>query len=345
LFHKGRELYGLFEARKALRHIDRVLIVEGYMDVIALAQFGIRYAVATLGTATTAEHLERLFRVSPELVFCFDGDQAGKDAAWKALNVALPTAREGREIRFLFLPEGEDPDSLVRTIGAEAFARLVGEARHLSDVFFDRLASGVDLQSLDGRARMAEQARPLLDRLPPGVYREMMTAHLSELVRLPASRLGLRSASPPRAQIAPRPRHRAPRTLRQWAIALLLQHPELAQHAESIPEHWRQLQDPGVKLLSDLLDLMRSQPNLKTASLSERWRGTETEKYINRLVCADLSGATAGPERELTDALERLNREAQQQRRTEVLAATYSPSQMSDEEKAKFRALFEDVPT
>jgi DNA primase len=166
LFHKGRELYGLYEARQALRHIDRLLVVEGYMDVVGLREAGIPWAVATLGTATTPEHLERLFRVTEEVVFCFDGDRAGRQAAWRALENTLPTLGEGRQVRFLFLPEGEDPDSLVRTEGAEAFTARLARALPLSDYLHDELAARVDMDSMDGRARLAELAKPLVAKVP-----------------------------------------------------------------------------------------------------------------------------------------------------------------------------------
>jgi DNA primase len=243
----------------------------------------------------------------------------------------------------MFLPEGEDPDTLVRRVGAVEFADRIGQAQHLSSFFFERLGAGLDLASLDGRARLAEHARPLLDRLPAGVYRDLMIASLAELTKLPPTRLGLRGVRRP-ARYGPSSRrpHQPPRTLRQWAIAILLQHPELATGATSVPDAWRRLEDPGVQLLRELLDLMLSQPNLKTASLIERWRGSPAEKHLNTLACADLSGAVAGLEQELAGALGGLNREAKEKRRDEVLAVAYTPSRMSDQEKAQFRALFED---
>src|SRR5210317_1706727 len=166
VFHKGRELYGLFEARKANQKLERLLVVEGYMDVVALAQFGLTNAVATLGTATTPEHLERLYRTVSEVVFCFDGDAAGRRAAWRALENALPVLRDGREARFLFLPEGEDPDSLVRRIGAETFRKKTVESVPLSRFFYESLSQQVDTDSVDGRARLVELAKPLLQKLP-----------------------------------------------------------------------------------------------------------------------------------------------------------------------------------
>src|SRR6185312_1055686 len=160
LFHKGRELFALWQVRQANRQLERIVVVEGYMDAIALHQAGLPIAVATLGTATTAEHAEMLFRAAPDVVFCFDGDRAGRAAAWKALDAALPKLRDGRQAYFLFLPEGEDPDSLVRREGKAGFERRLGEATPLSEYFFSELGRDVDASSLDGRARLAERARP-----------------------------------------------------------------------------------------------------------------------------------------------------------------------------------------
>ncbi|MDA1064383.1 MAG: DNA primase, partial [Proteobacteria bacterium] len=174
LFHKGRELYGLFEARQALRHIDRLVVVEGYMDVVALARHGIDFATATLGTATTDEHLNRLFRLTDNVVFCFDGDRAGKAAAWRALENALPQIREGRQIRFVFLPDEHDPDSYVNEFGATAFVNAVDNGVALSDFLISELANQVDMQTVDGKARLAELARPLVNSIPAGVYRELL---------------------------------------------------------------------------------------------------------------------------------------------------------------------------
>ena len=189
LFHKGRELYGLYEVRQSRAPLKRLLVVEGYMDVVQLHQSGITYAVATLGTATTGDHLKRIFRVVSEVVFAFDGDRAGRAAAWRALGNALPEAREGREVRFLFLPEGHDPDSLVAEEGREAFERRIGGALPLSEYLVQELAGQIDLQHADGRARFAEAARPLLAKVPEGIYRELLLTRLAETIRLPANRL------------------------------------------------------------------------------------------------------------------------------------------------------------
>jgi DNA primase len=189
LFHKGRELYGLYEARQALRSIEQLVVVEGYMDAVALARHGIDFAVATLGTATTPEHLNRLFRLTEDVCFAFDGDRAGRKAAWRALENALPLIREGRQIRFMFLPEGHDPDSYVNELGTDAFLKALDEGVALSEFLIQELAGQVDMNTVDGRARLAELARPLVNKVPAGVYRELLIESLAERVGLTAAKL------------------------------------------------------------------------------------------------------------------------------------------------------------
>uniref|UniRef100_UPI003563974C DNA primase n=1 Tax=Amphritea sp. TaxID=1872502 RepID=UPI003563974C len=188
-FHKSRELYGLYEARKYNQNLERLIIVEGYMDVVGLAQYGIGYAVATLGTATTAQHLERLLKMVPEVIFCFDGDEAGRKAAKRALDTTMPVITDGKQARFLFLPEGEDPDSLVRQEGCEAFEQRLNESLPLSDFFFKTLEEGADMSSLDGRARFSNQALPLIDQMQPGILKQMMQEKISELTGLSLEQL------------------------------------------------------------------------------------------------------------------------------------------------------------
>ncbi|MBQ0756974.1 MAG: DNA primase [Amphritea sp.] len=188
-FHKSRELYGLYEARKFNQSLTRLIIVEGYMDVVGLAQYGIGYAVATLGTATTAQHLERLLKMVPEVIFCFDGDQAGRKAAKRALDTTMPVITDGKQARFLFLPDGEDPDSLVRQEGCEKFEQRITEALPLSDFFFKSLEEGADMSSLDGRARFSNEALPLIDQMQPGILKQMMQEKIAELTGLSLEQL------------------------------------------------------------------------------------------------------------------------------------------------------------
>ena len=290
VFHKGDELYGLFEARKAVRHLERILVVEGYMDVVALAQFDINYAVATLGTATTHEHLERLFRSVPEVVFCFDGDRAGREAAWRALVNTLPVLRDGREARFLFLPDGEDPDSLVRKIGREAFEEKIRTATHLSDFFFERLAGQLDIDSIDGRARLVTLAKPLISTLPESMFRQLMIEQLSELAHTSSARIDGamdRGEPPPAERPAPtltRPAAPQGKSPVRQAIEILLYQPALATEV-TLPPMLAQCDQPGVPLLIEIIELIREQPELATAALLEHWRDRDEGRFLSRLAC------------------------------------------------------------
>ncbi|AXO63308.1 DNA primase [Pseudomonas sp. phDV1] len=207
VFHKGQELYGLYEARKHNRDLDEIMVVEGYMDVIALAQQGLRNAVATLGTATSEEHLKRLFRIVPSVLFCFDGDAAGRNAAWRALESTLPSLQDGRRARFLFLPDGEDPDTLVRAEGTDAFrARINQHAQPLADYFFHQLCEEADPRSLEGKAHLVTLAAPLIDKIPGNNLRALMRQRLSEITGLSSEAL---------SQVASAPRSHAPSTTSQ----------------------------------------------------------------------------------------------------------------------------------
>ncbi|QVL50337.1 MAG: DNA primase [Thiocapsa sp.] len=279
IFHKGRELYGLFEAQKASRKLDSVLVVEGYMDVIALAQFGVTNVVATLGTATTAEHLQLLSRTTPEIVFCFDGDRAGRAAAWKALESTLPSATGRQSIRFLFLPDGEDPDSLIRAEGADAFRARMTEAQPLSEFLFEQLCDQVDMTSIDGRARFSILAQPLIQTVPPGIYRDMLTGRMAALAGLPTP-----SQRPPaRARARARTAHPTRPSLIAQAIALLLDHPELAGEVAEAPDDWRRSANPGAAILVQLLETIAAHPTISKGTLVERWRDREHFTYLQRL--------------------------------------------------------------
>jgi DNA primase len=308
-FHKGRELYGLYEARTSERLLERLLVVEGYMDVVALAQAGIRNAVATLGTAATPEHLDRLFRLTRDIIFCFDGDQAGRQAAWRALENALGLLRDGRKAAFLFLPEGEDPDSLVRAEGRRAFEQRIERAMPLSDYLFHHLTSATDAETLDGRARLAEQAKPLLSRLPDSIYRDMMVERLAKITGTTESSLARHlSAS---AEESPQPPSDRPphitRTPVRHAIALLLHRPELAQLIGDL-HCLRTIPAPGLTLLVELIELMQNNPNLNTATVLERFRGTETGLILERLASWRPEIPDTLLERELMGALEQLEK-------------------------------------
>ena len=316
LFHKGRELYGLYEARQALRQIDRFVVVEGYMDVVALARHGIDFSVATLGTATTEEHLNRLFRLTENIDFCFDGDRAGQQAAWRALETALPHIREGRQVRFVFLPEGHDPDSYVNEHGSDAFIEALDNGVALSDYLITELARQVDLETVDGRARLAELARPLIARIPRGVYRELLIDSLARSVGLTPGKLERVLGRPQAADPSQAGRRRAQRnraattaagrpSVVRRAITLLLNHPQSA--ADLDVEQLAGVNRPGIDLLRDLIETAQQEPNITTAGLLERWRHHEQGRHLGRLAAIEVPGdEDFDPAAELTDCLSRL---------------------------------------
>jgi DNA primase len=351
LFHKGRELYGLYEARQALRKVERLLVVEGYVDVIRLAQSGIAWSVATLGTATTPEHLNRLFRVTSELVFCFDGDTAGRNAAWRALENALEHARDGRQLRFLFLPEGHDPDTLVGEEGAEAFEARVAGAVPISEFLVGQLIARTDLASVDGRARLAELARPLLARVPPGVYHELLIERLAEAVRMPAGRLeellrmrvaGSRGRPAPDAQGASArrpPRSAGRQPLMTQAILILLHHPGAAQAVLATPT-WLAGDDKGFPVLRELLESARAEPGLTTAQLVERWRDRPEGARLAVLAGEEsLVRDAKAAGRELVSMLERIGAELGPGKRLNELIEAARERRLTGEEQKEFQGL------
>ncbi len=343
LFHKGKELYGLYEMRKALRKIERLLVVEGYMDVVSLAQYGIDYAVATLGTATTPDHLDRLFKTCSEVTFSFDGDRAGREAAWKAMHVALPMMRDGRELRFLLLPDGEDPDTLVRKEGEQKFAARVAAALPLSTFLFDHLTGQVNTDTIDGRAHLAQLAKPLLERLPAGIFREMMFQRLDELVGLKSRRAG----SPKRANKwnAVKSTSAAKRTTPvRKAIALLMQYPALAKLLiDSSQQEWRMLEVPGIPLLVEIVEMLKQRPELSSAALLERWRDREEFSSLQRLQYYDIE-IEQGHDSELLGVIGILQREWER-RDDKLLLSKLSPRDMSEEEKLLLRQKFSERVT
>ncbi|MBN1236979.1 MAG: DNA primase [Gammaproteobacteria bacterium] len=319
VFHKGQALYGLYESRGQHGRPEQIVVVEGYLDVASLAQHGVGPAVATLGTATTPDHVRRLTRLADRIVFCFDGDRAGRAAAWRALETSLPFAGGNVELKFLLLPEGEDPDSLVRSRGGEEFRRLLGEAQPLSQFLIEELNARADPRGVDGRARLIAQAKPLLARLSPGVYRELLLEELARLAGIEAPRLaalidapGQRSEGPRPAQ-PPRPGRKRTRIGR--TITLVLHYPAAVAAAGPV-EGLDEVDEPGAPLLRQLLEIAADNPNVKSAQLVERFREEPDGKHVDRLAreppppLEDEGGAPAM----LRDSLERIVQEYAQRR-------------------------------
>jgi DNA primase len=294
VFEKGRELYGFYQARRAIRDAGRALVVEGYMDVVALAQSGIEYAVATLGTATTPLHVQKLLRQTDEIVFCFDGDEAGRRAAWRALEVSLAQLADGKEARFLFLPEGEDPDTYVRKHGKGAFEGLLGRSVPLSRFLIDELTGRVDLSTAEGRARFVHDAKPLLRQMPAGGLRLQLARELAEKSRLAVDELMqlCELASPPAKSAAgpARPARMPPTSLARQLLRLLVANPGFSQHLS--PERRALLDAPELASVAELVDAVRETGVTTPAALFEATRDSQYAALYQEAAGETLSVAT-----------------------------------------------------
>jgi DNA primase len=311
IFQKGHELYGLYQSLKANRHLERVVIVEGYMDVIALFQHGITYVAATLGTATTPSHLQRLFRYTSEIVFCFDGDQAGRTAAWRALQVIFTLMHDSLQIRFLFLPEGEDPDTLIRKEGKAAFEERLATAQSLSDFFFQTLSKQSDVQTLEGRARFAMLALKHIQQLPAGLFQGIILDELSKRARIDAQELKQQIKHPeetpptgvrPPADALLEFKSKLPQPV-QVAITLLIQHPHLVT---LITEPLPKSELPGYAFMLQLIEIIKKNANITTGALLEYWRGQKEEAAIAKLAHIEHMIPETGIESEFLGTLRQL---------------------------------------
>jgi DNA primase len=331
LFHKGREVYGLYEVLQAPGKNQRIILVEGYMDVIALHQYGVTNAVAGLGTAITQEHIELLFRSTAELVICLDGDTAGQKAAWRAVINALPALRSGRQLKILIIPEGEDPDSLIREEGVEKFEQRVEAATPLSEYFFESLIKEHPLEYIEGRSALLEKAKPLLDTMPAGAFSEMMKKQLARLTDT--------KATPPRPTAANKNNtggKKKPSTIRH-VITLLLRNPELAGEIKATSSYLT-TDIPGMSVLRSVLAELSASPNLSSAMLLERFRGAEHEKTINALFSEEVLFKDENELSDFQQAIERLQQQVNNQRLDELLHKS-KIMPLTQEEKQELRQL------
>lgn len=306
LFHKGEELYGFFEARKQANALGRILVVEGYMDVVALSQHGVENAVATLGTATSTSHIESLFRTVPDLYFCFDGDRAGKEAAWRALKAALPSLQDGRDAHFAFLPNGEDPDSYISNNGKDAFDTFLTSAITASEFLIAHLSEDLDTTEIGGKARLAQLSKPLISTLPDGVYKQLTINNIENII---GTAMGAITTEPPPAHESEYPgpteneysgppgNTEAPATAKpggrqhsavlKRAVCLLLQMPQLIQSVE-VSDDLFTADSAGGELLLGLITLCKSRPDISTAGLLEHYRQSPHFNGLCKLAAIDL---------------------------------------------------------
>ena len=339
IFHKGSELFGLFEALQSREDFSEIIVVEGYMDVLALVQHGYRNVVATLGTATTKRHLERLFRYVKKIIFCFDGDLAGRKAAWRALENGLPCLQDGHSLSFMFLPKTEDPDSFGRKQGTDAFSELVQSATRFEDFLFQELQQQIpDPTSIAGRAQLAQLATPLLEQLPEGTFRELMWQELSKKTRLASPQAHHRESLKPRTRSTANSREPKKRLSNPlYALALLLEEPQLAEQIHD-PEAFPDNGDKHIKLLLRVISQIQSTPNLTTASLLEQWRGSDTYTLMEKLTTYQLLIPGTGIKEEFLSTMRRIRHQGLQFE-IEQLLNKANQFGLSDEERLKLQRL------
>ncbi|XOV84232.1 MAG: DNA primase [bacterium] len=313
LFQKGQELYGLYEARRALRRIDRLILVEGYMDVVALAQHGVANAVATLGTASGEAHFHKLYRYTDEVVCCFDGDNAGRQAAWKALENALPTLTEMRQVKFVFLPDGEDPDSLIRTQGKAGFDQFVNNAVPGLEYLFSRLAQGLDLETVDGKARFGGLIRPYIDKVGSAELKVLLQQKVQ-------SQTGFAAATArPALQRPVRNRSRGLVKLSERLLTMLVKHPEY--WLDVPPEPRRKLVDAAADLglLGEIVVYVNARAEVDTEELLIRWSDDEQSQRLLALAQTKLELPDEAIKGEFVDGMLHLcNKLEQAQRKSAI---------------------------
>ncbi|HHF0482747.1 TPA: DNA primase [Vibrio antiquarius] len=342
IFHKGKELYGLYEVLQAYREPPQILVVEGYMDVVALAQYGVDYSVASLGTSTTGDHLQVLFRQTSTVVCCYDGDRAGREAAWRAMENALPYLTDGRQLKFMFLPDGEDPDSYIRQNGKQAFEQQVSNAMPLSEFMFSSLTQQVDMSTKEGMAKLSTLAVPLIDKVPGGTLR----LYLRELL---GRRLGLVDERQLQQLISkqgkedkrPQPHKEIKRTPMREVIALLIQNP---QYVSMVPDltSVRDLPIPGLSLFVDVLDKCQAHPHINTGQLLEHWRNSQNETLLSRLASWDIPLDEDNQEEIFLDSLDKIIAQCVE-KQIENLQAKARSVGLSTEEKRELLALMLDL--
>ena len=338
IYHKGQELYGLYEAKQATKQLNRLVVVEGYMDVVALAQHGVSYAVASLGTATTAEQLHTLFRTVKEVICCYDGDRAGRDAAWRAMDNALPLIQDGYAIKFVFLPDGEDPDSLIRVQGQKAFEAILDQAIPLSKFLFNQLNSKIDTSALEGKAALIDSFQPYLKKLPDSILKESIINELANSFGTGSEQL--KEKLQQSLTLAPKVKNNNVQTKVtpvRLAIALLLEYPHIVNSLPD-PAILRTIDLPGVALLNELILLCQRNPDANSAQLVEYYRDTQQGRQLTKLMCWQHHVVEDAAEHVFLDSIEKLldNFVAQ---RIEVLLQKARSKQINESEEQELQAL------
>ncbi|WP_038173796.1 MULTISPECIES: DNA primase [Vibrio] len=340
IFHKGKELYGLYEVMQAHREPKQILVVEGYMDVVALAQYGVDYSVASLGTSTTGDHIQLLFRQTNTVVCCYDGDRAGKEAAWRALENALQYLKTGNTLKFLFLPDGEDPDSYVRQHGKEAFEQQIEQATPLSNYLFDNLIEihQLNLGSNEGKSALRAHASALIEKIPDPYFQELLEKLLDERTGFDNR---LRQSRNKHGVTRSQPHKEIKRTPMRQVVTLLIQNPS---YAEMVPDlsSVRELSVPGLSLFVEVLEYCHQHPNITTGQLLEYWRNSRHEALMSRLAGWEIPLDDDNEQDIFLDSLDKILAQCVE-KQIENLQAKERSVGLSTEERRELLALMLDL--
>ncbi len=340
LFHKSNEVYGLYELLKKNSKPARILIVEGYMDVITLAQFGIDYAVAALGTNLTATQLQLLFRSTSEVILCFDGDKAGQDAAWKAMDAVFSVLNDNRQVRVLLLPSEHDPDSLLRSEGVETFTQRIENAEMVSSYFFNHFTVKLNLDSIEGRAKLAHQAKPFLLKLADSFFKEMMLAKLKELTDFDVAPAIEKENTAPQENRHQKENQNVRHSLERLTLALLVQNPKLVKKLEVNPMDWQALDFAGIETFQKIVQQICVEKPTTTAQFLEHYRNSPDEKMLNALASLTILIPEEGIEAEFDGALNQLISQGRKNR-LDKLQIQATTSGLSEDEKEILRNLLQ----
>lgn len=347
IFHKGIELYGLHQARKALKEIDRLYIVEGYMDVIALAQYGIDNAVASLGTAATTEHIKKMFHATNKLVFCFDGDEAGSKAAWRGLENVLPLLHDGKQVYFLVLPTGEDPDTFIRQYGKQDF---ISEQKQipLSAFLFDNLTAGINLETSEGRYELINKTLPYLGQLPTSPYRDLLVTELATISNYTQQKIESQLVALAGNKPDDHPYNRNQHTRQpaqyidtsRWLIRALLHQPSLANKLDSTKE-LATIESTGIRFVCELIEFIKAKPDVTLARILENWRDTRFEKPLQRLAADEdiINEINIITEDSFADTIQTLITSGQKQHAINTLKGKDSVRDLSEADKSRYRQM------
>ena len=347
LFKKGQLLYGMFESKEALRSSSEAIIVEGYTDVIALSMNGFGNALATLGTATTDTHIKNVFRFANKITFCFDGDRAGKDAAWKACEICLPNLTAKKEVGFLILPDNQDPDQIIASSGPQLLKKLLDDALPLSDFLIQTIKKEFAVNTINGRAMAAEKSMSLVNKIPGGIYKDLMIEKIASELKMKVSQLKnirtqarmgniQRKSSP----LKEKDYRRRPSLIRQ-AIKILIHYPDLAKNI-NLEKTFHFIDDKGIKVFDEILNFIQSRESIKSATISEHFQDKNIRVQLKKMIAEPLLISEQEATNELNEIVTRLY-EKNQNAEFKALVNKAKENELSQTERDRFLELTKSI--